>query len=73
MIDVDADRNALGQAHPGEDRVDRGEALLGRLSVGDVDGAGDAADMAVNDLAVPISLMVAGSPSWIAPRLVSSK
>jgi hypothetical protein len=52
LIYVDAHWNALGKAHPGEDRVDRGKPLLIGLRVGDVDGARNAADMATNDLAV---------------------
>src|SRR5271169_5366132 len=52
LIDVDAHRNALRQAHPGKDRVDLSQPLTVRLRVRDVDAAGDAADMAANDLAV---------------------
>jgi hypothetical protein len=39
LIDVEAHRDALRQAYPGEDRVDRGEPLLVGLGVGDVDAA----------------------------------
>src|SRR5260370_26891489 len=52
LIDVDAHRYALRQAHPGEDRVDVGEPLPVGLRVCDVDAAGDAADMAANDLVI---------------------
>src|SRR6266446_5910900 len=52
LIDVDAHRNALRQAHPGEDRVDRGEPLPVGLRVRHIDAARDAADMAANDLGV---------------------
>jgi glyoxylase-like metal-dependent hydrolase (beta-lactamase superfamily II) len=52
LIDVDAHWHALGKSHPGEDRVHRGEPRLIRLRVGNVDAAGDTADMAMNDLAV---------------------
>src|SRR3954469_6245319 len=45
LIDVDLHRNALCQAHPGEDWVDRGEPLPIGLRVRDVDAPGDAADM----------------------------
>ena len=55
LIDVDAHRDALREAHPGEDRVDGREPLPVGLRVRDIDGAGDAVDMAANDLA--------GSPS----------
>src|SRR5258707_2229151 len=52
LIDVDAHRHALRKAHPGEDRIYRGEPSLIRLRVRDVDATGDAADMAANELAV---------------------
>src|SRR5260370_30391965 len=52
LIDVDAHRYALRQAHPGEDRVDVGEPLPVGLRVCDVDAAGAAADMAANDLVI---------------------
>ncbi len=52
LIDVDAHRHALRKAHPGEDRIYRGEPRLIRLRVRDVDATGDAADMATNELAV---------------------
>jgi hypothetical protein len=57
LIDVDAHRNTLGQANPGEDWVDVGEPLPVGLRVCDVDAARDAADMAA------INLMLAGSPT----------
>jgi len=52
LIDVDAHGHALSEAHPGEDRVDRGDALLVGLRICDIDATGNAADMAANDLAV---------------------
>jgi hypothetical protein len=52
LIDMDADRDALGQAHPGEDGVDVGDALIVRLRVRNVDRAGDAVDAAAHDLAM---------------------
>jgi len=60
LIDVDVHRHALGEPHPGEDRVDRGEALQVGLRVRDIDGARDAADMAANDLAVAHQLDAGG-------------
>src|SRR3984893_7235785 len=52
LIDVDAHRNALGKAYPGEDRIDRCKPLLIGLCVRDIDGARDAVDVATNDLAI---------------------
>jgi hypothetical protein len=52
LIDVDAYRHALRKAHPGEDRIYRGEPCGVRLGVRDLDVTGDAADMATNELAV---------------------
>src|SRR3984893_11123190 len=52
LIDVDAHRNALGKAYPGEDRIDRCKPLLIGLRVRDIDGARDAVDVATNDLAI---------------------
>src|SRR5712675_3078063 len=52
LIDVDAHRQALRQAHPGEDRIYRGQPCLIGLRVRNVDAAGDATDVATNDLAV---------------------
>ena len=49
MIDGDVDRNALRQAHPGEDRVHRGEPTAGRGGcVRHFDAAGDACDMSLD-------------------------
>src|SRR5262245_40643101 len=45
-------RDALGQAHPGEDRVDLRESSRAGLRIGNVDAARDAADVAANDLAM---------------------
>src|ERR1700692_3166620 len=50
LIDVDAHRHALRKAHPGKDRIYRGEPRRVRLYVRDVDAAGDAADMARKEL-----------------------
>src|SRR5580704_2885332 len=52
LVDMNAHRNALGKAHPREDRIDCGKPLRIGLRVRDVDGARDAVDMATNDLAV---------------------
>src|SRR5205823_9791761 len=52
LIDMDADRDALGQAYPGEDRVDIGDPLIVGLRVRNVDRAGDAVDMAAHNLTV---------------------
>src|SRR6266852_7821446 len=52
LIDVDTHRHPLRKAHPGEDRIYRGEPRLIRLGVRDVDATSDAADMATNELAV---------------------
>src|ERR1700742_921928 len=52
LIDVNAYRYALRETHPGEDRIDRGESGLVRLRIRDVDAAGNAADMAANQLLV---------------------
>src|SRR3954453_13871678 len=50
LVDMDAHRNALRQAHPGEDRVDSSYPLIVGLRVRDVDRAGDAVDAAAHDL-----------------------
>ena len=42
LIDVDMHRNALHQAHRGEDRIDVGERLPAELRVCDVDAAREA-------------------------------
>jgi hypothetical protein len=73
LINVDVHRHALREAHPGEDRIDWGEPRLIWLRIRDVDAACDAADVSSDDMVVPVSLMVAGSPSWIPSRFVSSK
>src|SRR6516164_10431056 len=52
LIDVDAHWDTLCQAHPSEDRVDTGKTLPIGLRIRDIDAAGDAADMAAEDLAV---------------------
>ena len=49
---MDANRDALGQAYPGEDGIDGGNALTVGLRVRDVDSAGDAVDVTTHDLAV---------------------
>jgi hypothetical protein len=49
---MNANRDALSQANPGEDQVDAGAPLDGGLRIRDVDGAGDAVDVATHDLAV---------------------
>src|SRR5580700_493626 len=62
LIDVDAHRNALCQAHPGEDRVYVGQPLPVRLRIRDVNATGDAVNMAVNDLVIAHQL----DAGWIA-------
>src|SRR5262249_46978175 len=52
VIDVDAHRDALGQTHPGEDRVDLRESLWAGLRIGDVDAPRDAVDVAADDFAI---------------------
>src|SRR5262249_43758042 len=52
MIDMDPHRDALGQTHPGEDRVDLRESLRAGLRIGDVDAARDAVDVAADDVAI---------------------
>src|SRR5215471_1739188 len=66
LVDVDPHRNALGEAHPGEDRVDIGETLPVGLCVCDVDAAGDAADMPANNLTVAHQLD-AGRVAYLDP------
>jgi hypothetical protein len=39
LIEVDANRNAMGQAHPGEDRVHRSHPLTVGLRVRNINGA----------------------------------
>jgi hypothetical protein len=50
---VNAHGNALGQTYPGEDWIDVGKALPIGLGIGDVDAAGDATDVAVDNLISP--------------------
>src|SRR5580704_19649494 len=50
LIDMDANRDALGQAYPGEDGIDGSNALTVGLCVRNVDGAGDAVDVSAHDL-----------------------
>ena len=52
MLYVDPNRDALRKPHPGEDWVDIGKPLPVGLRVRDVDGAGDAVDMAADDLGI---------------------
>src|SRR5579871_3777429 len=52
FIDVDAHRDALGEPHPGEDRVHRRQSCLIRLRVRNIDAARDTIDVAANELAV---------------------
>ena len=52
LIDVDADRDALRKSDPGEDRVDRSHSLIVGLRVRNINGAGNAVDVAANDLTV---------------------
>jgi hypothetical protein len=50
---MDADWDALGQAHSGEDGVDGGDALTVGLGIWwNVDGASDAVDVAAQDLPI---------------------
>src|SRR5689334_25093088 len=65
LIDMDTDRDALGQAHPCEDRVDVGDPLSGGLCVRNVDGTSDALDVTAQDLAMAHQL----SPSCYRPLL----
>src|SRR6476469_6580786 len=52
LIDMDANRDALGQAYPGEDGIDGSNPLTVGLRVRDVDCAGDAVDVTTYYLAV---------------------
>src|SRR5262249_19993462 len=52
LIDMDADRDALSKAHPGEDGVDICDPLTSSLCVRNVDRASDAVDVTTHDLAV---------------------
>jgi len=47
---MDANRDALGQAYPGEDGIDGSNPLTIGLRVRDVDGAGDAVNVTAHDL-----------------------
>ena len=62
LINMDANWDALGQTHPGEDRVDVGNALIVGLSIRDVDRAGDAIDVAAHDLTIAHQLYL----GWVA-------
>ena len=50
LIDMDANRDALGQSHPGEDGIDGSNPLIVGLRVRNVNGAGDAVDVTAYDL-----------------------
>jgi hypothetical protein len=50
LINADANRNALGQAHPGEDGIDVSDPLIVGLRVCNVDCAGDAVDVTAHNL-----------------------
>jgi hypothetical protein len=50
LIDMHANRDALREAHPSEDRVDSRDPLIVGLRVRDVDRAGDAVDVTAHDL-----------------------
>src|SRR5208337_814535 len=52
LIDFDADRHALSEPDPSEDRVDVRHPLVIGVRIGDVDRPGDAADLASDDLAM---------------------
>src|ERR1700760_1632869 len=52
VIDMNADGDTLGEAHPRENRIDGGDALTVRLRIRDVDRAGDTVDVTANDRAV---------------------
>ena len=57
---MDADWDALGKAHPGEDGVDRSDPLTVGLRVRYVDGPSEAIDMAAYDLIVAHELDLGG-------------
>src|SRR6476646_9352504 len=50
LIDMDANRDALGQAYPGEDGIDGSNPLTVGLRVRNVDCAGDAVDVTAHYL-----------------------
>src|SRR6202030_646905 len=52
LIDVDSNRDALSKTYPGEDRIHRGDTLIVGLRVRNADRAGDAVDVAAQDLAM---------------------
>src|SRR6516225_10547248 len=52
LVDMDADRNALGKPHPGEDGVDICDPLTRSLCVRNVNCASDAVDVTTHDLTV---------------------
>src|SRR6516164_2045385 len=60
VVDVDAHRDALRQAHPSEDRVDLSQPCPVWLRVRNVNGACDAVDMTANDLTVAHQLDAGG-------------
>src|SRR6516225_11634143 len=62
MVDMDPHGYALGQTHPGEDRVDLRESLRAGLRIGDVDAPCDAVDVAADDVAIAHQLDL----RWIA-------
>ena len=49
---MNANRDALGQAHPREYRVDGGNSLIVGLCIRNIDRASDAVDMAAHDLTI---------------------
>src|ERR1700761_218811 len=57
FVDMNADGDTLGQAHPRENRIDGGDALAVRLCIRDVDRTGDAVDVTADDLAVAHQLV----------------
>src|SRR5580693_10050807 len=60
LVDLNANRNALRQPDPGEDRIDGGDALVVGLRVRDTDRTGDALDVAADDLRIPHQLDLGG-------------
>src|SRR5262249_30520589 len=73
MIDVDAHRDALGQPHPGEDRVDLRKSSGAGLRIGDIDAARDAADVAADDVAITHELDLHRVALANGPKAVSVK
>src|SRR6185436_17031549 len=62
LIDMDAHRDALGQAYPGEDGIDGSHPLTIGLRVRDVDCAGDAVDVTTHNLTVAHQLDLSRIP-----------